>query len=104
MNDANNKLSWNMSTRNQIRSAKERVFSDETLSEREKIETLIEILERAKVEAVAERARDSAPRTTLDRVNAAFNAMVIPPDRPLEDDIDKVIAELKAILREATTE
>lgn len=98
MNDS--KLSFNMSTRNQIANAREQVLTDDSLTGPEKIRKLIEILERAKAEAVAERERDANPRDIWDRVNAAFNGMVVTPDRPLEEDIDKVIAELKSILQD----
>ena len=94
------KLSFNMSTRGELAKYREQVFADDTLSDTEKIKKLIEILERLKPEAVAESERDANPRSISDRVNAAFNAMVVAPDRPLEEDIDKVITELRAILQD----
>lgn len=95
-----NKTGETLFTRSAIADARQRILEDEALSDREKVERLIEMLERAKRAVASERQQTANPQTKMDKITAAFNNMCVDPEIPLEEEIDQVIAKLRVVLDE----
>jgi hypothetical protein len=96
MEDNEPKKSETMGTRGKIARAVAQIDADESLTDVQKIERKIEMLGRAKQEVARERSRDAEPKNVLDRASAILNAMCEPPEHPLEEEIDRVIAAYTA--------